>query len=605
MSRARRAALSVLGVTATSLVALGTAHPPPAAAVMPGPNGDIAVVTATYQVDQPPTYSIVTVTPNGVVSDVMSPPGFGSVSGLTWSPEGGRFAFEQEGDVWVMAADGSDAHRVTTGTGAETDPAWSPDGQELVYVSNAGALWIVGADGTDRRRLPGLIAPARAADPDWGRNDQILFTYQASAGSTSTIGALQSNGASNPVSVLVSETLPVADPTWHPTGNLFAYQKATALTAGGAGRAWDIWQAFAFDGSQRSALVSTARSEQAPVYSPDGSSLAFESRDESGSCLDCTDLYRKPLSPSGPAVKVSTLAGPPGTNVSESSPSWGRAVELCQGRPVTLSGTSGNDSIFGTDGDDVIFAGGGDDVIHSLGGADVMCGGSGTDEVSYAFHEEGVVADLSGGVGDDGSDEDGPIGARDSIGTDVERLSGTSDDDELSGSPSDDRLEGGHGDDMLRGLGGQDTLHGHDGDDVLRGGGGLDTLVGEEGGDTFIGGSHVDTVDYTGRSDALTITIGAGAGDDGSGFFDGPLGFRDTVTASVENVIGGSGRDRITGNDANNTITGGAGADWLFGGAGIDQLEAVDNTKDTTLDCGADLDYPIHRDSIDPAGTSC
>ncbi len=38
----------------------------------------------------------------------------------------------------------------------------------------------------------------------------------------------------------------------------------------------------------------------------------------------------------------------------------------------------------------------------------------------------------------------------------------------------------------------------------------------------------------------------------------------------IENAIGGSGNDTITGNDANNTISGGAGNDTMDGGAGID-----------------------------------
>lgn len=53
----------------------------------------------------------------------------------------------------------------------------------------------------------------------------------------------------------------------------------------------------------------------------------------------------------------------------------------CGGRPVTILGTSGNDTIRGTDGPDVILGLGGDDVIRGLGGDDILCGGAGKDRL--------------------------------------------------------------------------------------------------------------------------------------------------------------------------------------------------------------------------------
>jgi dipeptidyl aminopeptidase/acylaminoacyl peptidase len=68
----------------------------------------------------------------------------------TWSPEGKLLAFTSNrskpdpdlnynSDIWVVAADNSDkgAHltQVTTNPGADTTPAWSPDGKWLTYVT--------------------------------------------------------------------------------------------------------------------------------------------------------------------------------------------------------------------------------------------------------------------------------------------------------------------------------------------------------------------------------------------------------------------------------------------------------------------------------------
>ena len=54
-------------------------------------------------------------------------------------------------------------------------------------------------------------------------------------------------------------------------------------------------------------------------------------------------------------------------------------------------------------------------------------------------------------------------------------------------------------------------------------------------------------------------------------------------------MIGGSGKDTITGSKFVNIITGGLGADKLIGGSGNDTFYAKDAVKDT-IDGGSDTD---------------
>lgn len=64
-------------------------------------------------------------------------------------------------DLWVMNADGSDVRRVTnTPSRDERDPAWSPNGREIVYSANgsfhgasSSQIYVSRADGTKRRIL--------------------------------------------------------------------------------------------------------------------------------------------------------------------------------------------------------------------------------------------------------------------------------------------------------------------------------------------------------------------------------------------------------------------------------------------------------------------
>ncbi len=151
----------------------------------------------------------------------------------------------------------------------------------------------------------------------------------------------------------------------------------------------------------------------------------------------------------------------------QATPDWGALTTLCQGEAATITGTTGNDVLRGTPGPDVIAGLGGNDTLVGFDGADTFCGGAGIDTVSYAGHEGRVTADLAGGVGDDGSPEDGPLGSRDSIGKDVENLTGGFGDDTLVGSSARNTLNGGAGDDVIRGGLGADALYGAAGRDSL------------------------------------------------------------------------------------------------------------------------------------------
>jgi TolB protein len=93
----------------------------------------------------------------------------------SWSPDGSRVVFaratahcqtrscQKEGAaIWVMAADGSGARRVTTSGLYESDgsPTWSPDGRRIAFVRRSpdypkasDGLYVIGADGRGLRAL--------------------------------------------------------------------------------------------------------------------------------------------------------------------------------------------------------------------------------------------------------------------------------------------------------------------------------------------------------------------------------------------------------------------------------------------------------------------
>jgi len=91
-----------------------------------------------------------------------------------WSPTGDRIAFVSQepgnDEIFTSKADGSDLQRLTTNTWEwDKHPSWSPDGKQIVFYSNRDTgqrqLWVMNADGSNQRRL--LDSPSNDWDPIW------------------------------------------------------------------------------------------------------------------------------------------------------------------------------------------------------------------------------------------------------------------------------------------------------------------------------------------------------------------------------------------------------------------------------------------------------
>ncbi len=101
----------------------------------------------------------------------------------------------------------------------------------------------------------------------------------------------------------------------------------------------------------------------------------------------------------------------------------------------------------------------------------------------------------------------------------------------LHGSNLRDTLFGTPGPDRISGLGDRDIIAGGHGDDIF------DSRV-KDGADDYHGGPGRDTILYVGRTQPLTVQLDNIATDGEAGEFD-------NVRSNVEDIIGGSGADRL------------------------------------------------------------
>lgn len=199
----------------------------------------------------------------------------------------------------------------------------------------------------------------------------------------------------------------------------------------------------------------------------------------------------------------------------------GHDLAVGHGGNDALWGGDGNDRLYGSQGNDSIQGGNGHDTIGGGSGADVLNGGAGNDTLSYANAGLGVTVGLW----------NNSTARGDAAGDSINNF---------------ENVIGGNG---------RDRLTGDSADNLILGGGRADTLN---------GGAGNDTLSYADAEAGVTVGLWNGSAARGDAAGD--------VISNFENVIGGNGRDRLTGDAGVNILVGNAGSDTLNGGAGADKL---------------------------------
>jgi Ca2+-binding RTX toxin-like protein len=237
------------------------------------------------------------------------------------------------------------------------------------------------------------------------------------------------------------------------------------------------------------------------------------------------------------------------------------------------------------EGNDTLIAGTREATLQAIGRVTYF-GGPDSDTITYAAADRGVSV-----TPEDGRDNDGRPGDRESVSPDFERFIGSGfRDAPLFGTPDADIMLGNGGDDQVAGGQGNDTF----------------TSEGVDGADDYHGGPGTDTMNYSSRPQAVLVDLDNVADD-------GRLGENDNVRSNVENVFGGSGDDSIKSLGAHSLLLGGEGVDHLVGGFGPDTLiggPEVDRLEGGTendvidsldgeaenVDCGPGTGDTIRRD---------
>ena len=254
--------VALLGLTAALLPA-SSGH-----ATMPGSSGKIAfaaVMSGSFEV---------------LVTDGSTTTQLTSHSGKdidpAWSPDGSKIAWasdqpdaggsEGHTNIWVMDADGTDMVNLTDGpvtslsANAGVEPTWSPAGNWIAY-SYQGDVWVMpSAGGPETNLMPGTGAENAGIHPSFSPDGRIAFVRNGD------IWVMDTDGQN--AKPLTATVHPAAEkyPDWSPDGTRIVYE-----------REGEIWRMNADGSGQVRVSGGADKGGTRPEWSPEGDRIVFSS----------------------------------------------------------------------------------------------------------------------------------------------------------------------------------------------------------------------------------------------------------------------------------------------------------------------------------------
>lgn len=191
------------------------------------------------------------------------------------NPEEGEIVFASDrggnAQLWRMSANGDDIHQITDLPGGACQPSWSPDGEQIVFITPCmgrqdtypdSRLYTIHRDGSDLQLVP--LTEKGDYDPAWSPDGQkIAFTSLRNSISQVYVVNLKTQA----LEVLSNTRYADRQPTWSPDGKQLAFVRMRTAD--------QIWLVSANGQISNQFSRSGNLSDDFPTWSVDGQMIYF------------------------------------------------------------------------------------------------------------------------------------------------------------------------------------------------------------------------------------------------------------------------------------------------------------------------------------------